>query len=269
MAASSGRRSSRATSARDTAADLVAVDFAGGSGRPDARRHRHEHRGRRDRRDALPRRVMPGRPGVRGRTACASGCPAPTGRSSRSASRVTAFAFETIGDVDPAGICGSGLVDILAELRRARLDERPRAGSATASTSTSSRPRQGITLLALGCEPARPGQGRQRLRPADPAAPARGDRRPGRPGLPRGRVRQRRERRERDRDRPAGAGPGRPRGPGRQRRAPRSRRRCCCRAAGATRSTRSSAGSSTSSSRPRTTSSSCSSTAAGSCPIAA
>jgi uncharacterized 2Fe-2S/4Fe-4S cluster protein (DUF4445 family) len=29
------------------------------------------------------------------------------------------FAFETIGDSAPAGICGSGLVDILAELRRA------------------------------------------------------------------------------------------------------------------------------------------------------
>lgn len=29
------------------------------------------------------------------------------------------FAFETIGEGDPAGICGSGLVDILAELRRA------------------------------------------------------------------------------------------------------------------------------------------------------
>lgn len=29
------------------------------------------------------------------------------------------FAFETIGHEDPAGICGSGLVDILAELRRA------------------------------------------------------------------------------------------------------------------------------------------------------
>ncbi len=29
------------------------------------------------------------------------------------------FAFETIGDMEPAGICGSGLVDILAELRRA------------------------------------------------------------------------------------------------------------------------------------------------------
>jgi len=28
------------------------------------------------------------------------------------------FAFETIGQEDPAGICGSGLVDILAELRR-------------------------------------------------------------------------------------------------------------------------------------------------------
>lgn len=30
------------------------------------------------------------------------------------------FGFETIGDVTPVGICGSGLVDILAELRRAR-----------------------------------------------------------------------------------------------------------------------------------------------------
>jgi uncharacterized 2Fe-2S/4Fe-4S cluster protein (DUF4445 family) len=30
------------------------------------------------------------------------------------------FAFGTIGDVDPVGICGSGLVDVLAELRRAR-----------------------------------------------------------------------------------------------------------------------------------------------------
>ena len=30
------------------------------------------------------------------------------------------FAFGTIGDVDPVGICGSGLVDVLAELRGAR-----------------------------------------------------------------------------------------------------------------------------------------------------
>jgi uncharacterized 2Fe-2S/4Fe-4S cluster protein (DUF4445 family) len=30
------------------------------------------------------------------------------------------FAFGTIGDADPVGICGSGLVDVLAELRRAR-----------------------------------------------------------------------------------------------------------------------------------------------------
>jgi uncharacterized 2Fe-2S/4Fe-4S cluster protein (DUF4445 family) len=30
------------------------------------------------------------------------------------------FAIETIGDVEPVGICGSGLVDVLAELRRAR-----------------------------------------------------------------------------------------------------------------------------------------------------
>jgi uncharacterized 2Fe-2S/4Fe-4S cluster protein (DUF4445 family) len=30
------------------------------------------------------------------------------------------FAFGTIGGVDPVGICGSGLVDVLAELRRAR-----------------------------------------------------------------------------------------------------------------------------------------------------
>lgn len=30
-----------------------------------------------------------------------------------------AFTFDTIGDVEPAGICGSGLVDILAVLRRA------------------------------------------------------------------------------------------------------------------------------------------------------
>lgn len=29
------------------------------------------------------------------------------------------FHFQTIGDTDPAGICGSGLVDLLAELRRA------------------------------------------------------------------------------------------------------------------------------------------------------
>jgi uncharacterized 2Fe-2S/4Fe-4S cluster protein (DUF4445 family) len=29
-------------------------------------------------------------------------------------------AIRTIGDVDPVGICGSGLVDVLAELRRAR-----------------------------------------------------------------------------------------------------------------------------------------------------
>ena len=89
------------------------------------------------------------------------------------------FAFETIGATAPTGICGSGLVDILAELRRrewmnteGRFHLWPRRADRRA--------RAGHHVFAFGCEPARPGQGGECLRPAHPPAPPGRDRRPGR-----------------------------------------------------------------------------------------
>ena len=104
----------------DTAADLVAVEFATGQGVrmlidigtntevvvTDG--------------DALPRRLVPGRAGLRRRPAALRDVRRRRRDRDRSSSRASAFTLGTIGDVDPVGICGSGLVDVLAELRRAR-----------------------------------------------------------------------------------------------------------------------------------------------------
>ena len=40
------------------------------------------------------------------------------GRSNRCSIADDRFVWSTIGDAEPQGICGSGLVDLLAELRR-------------------------------------------------------------------------------------------------------------------------------------------------------
>ncbi len=86
------------------------------------------------------------------------------------------FSYETIGDVPPAGICGSGLIDLLAELRRTgRISARgafadgsatitvvPEAGitfsradaSALAQAKAANTAGQRIVLRTLGLEPA-------------------------------------------------------------------------------------------------------------------
>ena len=101
----------------DTAADLVAVDFAGGSGV-------------RMLIDIGTNTEVVVTDGTR---ILAASCPAgpafeggllrfgmPGADGAIEAIRVDGDGFEvdTIGDIDPVGICGSGLVDVLAELRR-------------------------------------------------------------------------------------------------------------------------------------------------------
>ncbi len=102
----------------DTAADLVAVDFAGGSGVrmlvdigtntevvvTDGTR--------------FLAASCPAGPAFEGGLV-RFGMPGADGAIESVRLEGDAFAFETIGDAEPAGICGSGLVDILAELRRA------------------------------------------------------------------------------------------------------------------------------------------------------
>ena len=71
------------------------------------------------------------------------------------------FAIEVIGDVEPQGICGSGLVDILAELRRADwMTPIGRFTDGRDEFTIVSEPRH--HLLTRGCQPAGPGQGLQR-----------------------------------------------------------------------------------------------------------
>jgi uncharacterized 2Fe-2S/4Fe-4S cluster protein (DUF4445 family) len=102
----------------DTAADLIAVDFAGGSGVrmlvdigtntevvvTDGKR--------------FLAASCPAGPAFEGGLV-RFGMPGADGAIESVQIDGDGFAFETIGDAAPAGICGSGLVDILAELRRA------------------------------------------------------------------------------------------------------------------------------------------------------
>ena len=126
--------------------------------------------------------------------------------------------YETIGGAAPVGLCGSGLIDLLAELRRGecayrqrRLRRRPKADGNDSSAGARHH------LLEGRRQQSRPGQGRQLLRPVDRHARARGRSRQGRAALSRGRLRQLRERPERHGHRPAGAGAGGARHQGRQR----------------------------------------------------
>jgi uncharacterized 2Fe-2S/4Fe-4S cluster protein (DUF4445 family) len=103
----------------DTAADLVAVDFAGGTGVrmlidigtntevvvTDGTRYLAAS--------------CPAGPAFEGGL-LRFGMPGADGAIEGIRLDGDAFAVETIGDVEPVGICGSGLVDVLAELRRAR-----------------------------------------------------------------------------------------------------------------------------------------------------
>ena len=126
--------------------------------------------------------------------------------------------YETIGGAAPVGLCGSGLIDLLAELRRGdvayrqrRLRRRPKADGNDSSAGARHH------LLEGRRQQSRPGQGRQLLRPVDRHARARRRSRQGRAALSRGRLRQLRERPERHGHRPAGAGAGGARHQGRKR----------------------------------------------------
>jgi uncharacterized 2Fe-2S/4Fe-4S cluster protein (DUF4445 family) len=55
------------------------------------------------------------------------------------------FAFEAIGDVEPRGVCGSGLIDLLAELRRAELMT-PKGVFADRAREVTIDPEAGITF---------------------------------------------------------------------------------------------------------------------------
>ncbi len=56
--------------------------------------------------------------------------------------------YTTIGDADPSGICGSGLVDVLAELRAAGLiDQKGKFTSKTLDESDGSDPSEGLGLV--------------------------------------------------------------------------------------------------------------------------
>ena len=112
------------------------------------------------------------------------------------------FEISTIGDVEPEGICGSGLVDLLAELRRAdRMSTRGGfPGGLQEVTVVPERPitlsRSDVGHLSIAKAATAVGQ-RVLLRTPRPAT------RGPRPRLPGRRLRERDRRRERHRHRPA------------------------------------------------------------------
>jgi len=57
--------------------------------------------------------------GLRSRREVTYGCRPRTAPSKRYAWRRRCLPVETIGDAAPLGLCGSGLIDLIAELRRA------------------------------------------------------------------------------------------------------------------------------------------------------
>ena len=77
--------------------------FRGGQRHPDAGGHRHEHRGRGHRRHALPRRLLSGRSGLRGRPGALRDARRRRRHRDRSASTATRSRTTTIGDVAPDG----------------------------------------------------------------------------------------------------------------------------------------------------------------------
>ena len=202
----------------DVAADLVATDFGSAPGQP-ACSSTSAPTPRSWPATASASWRLPARPGLPSRAACcASACPAPTAPSKPCTSATTRFVYQVIGDFEPEGICGSGLVDILAELRRVGWmtpegrfpDGRDRVHRRALERASPSRvpmpaswrrPRpanacgQRILLRQLGLDAAR-----------------------CRPGLPRRRLRQRHRRRERHRHRLPRPGPARARRARRQRR---------------------------------------------------
>ena len=66
--------------------------------------------------DRVVATAAPGRARRSRRRRSAAACAPPTARSRASRSTTGDFALEVIGDVEPVGMCGSGLVDCVAEL---------------------------------------------------------------------------------------------------------------------------------------------------------
>lgn len=114
------------------------------------------------------------------------------------------FAWRTIGDVPPEGICGSGLVDLLAEIGPGGPDPAQHPLRERGALD-SRRARPGHRPRPVRREQPGPGQGRERGWADGSIAPPRPRARGRRPALPRRRLRQRPRRCERAGDRPAGA----------------------------------------------------------------
>ena len=142
--------------------------FRGGQRHPDARRHRDEHRGRGHRRHALPRRVVPGRAGLRGRPDPLRHARRRRGHRDRCSLEGDEFAFETIGATEPAGDLrlrprrhpGRAPAPRLDEhggslpRRPRRVDRRARAGhhaSRARTPACSPRPRRPTPAASASC----------------------------------------------------------------------------------------------------------------------
>ena len=159
----------------------------------------------------------PARPARRSRAASsATGCPARTARSRTSGSWTAGSTISTIGDAEPEGICGSGLVDLLAELRRAGwMTDRGTLRGQGPRDPRGARPADHV--LAGRRRPSRAGQGRQRRSASGSCSGAwasspptwTASTSPAASPTPSTRVRHR--------HRAARPGPGRPRRPGGQR----------------------------------------------------
>ena len=127
----------------------------------------------------------------------------------------------TIGGAEPQGICGSGLVDLIAELRRTgAMNEL--GVFADGAGEFFFAPEQGHVAVARGHQRAGPGQVRQLLRPEDRAEAARAPARRHLEAVPGWRLRQLRQRLQRGQHRLHRGHAARQGGEGRQRR-PRGR----------------------------------------------
>ena len=103
----------------DTAACLVATGLADGGPEPALLVDMGiQYGGRGGGGRAHRRRLLPRRPGFRGAASSISGCRAADGAIESLAADGDGFACRTIGGGPAEGLCGSGLIDLLAELRR-------------------------------------------------------------------------------------------------------------------------------------------------------
>ena len=174
----------------DVAADLVAVGLdRHAAGHPHARRRRHQHRGRAAGNGRILVASCPAGPAFEGGSVTYGMQAAEGAIESVELDAEGAFAFRTIGDAPALGLCGSGLIDLLAVLRRDGADDperrvhRPRADFIDVDAGA------GITFSRADGSALAQAKAANTVRPVDP--PARARRRPGRrrSPLPRRRLR--------------------------------------------------------------------------------